>query len=148
MPSSFFYEESLTQAAIQHQTYIFIAPRNRDIPIIPLSSHHRLNTIRNQIPRLQTITHSPRPHRDRITNPNRIKPKPNHPSLLHPLLHRLSQTHQVHITSISFIPHRRDPDLGFLEVVVIEADAVEDGLSSALGFGLGDAGAVAVELRG
>lgn len=52
----------------------------------------------------------------------------------------------MHVAGVALIPDGGNPDLGLREVVVREADAVEDCLGAALGLGLGDARAVLVEL--
>lgn len=52
----------------------------------------------------------------------------------------------MHVAGVALIPDGGNPDLGLRQVLVGEADAMEDGLGAALGLGLGDASAVLVEL--
>jgi len=114
-----------SQKSLRNYAYIFVASRDRDVAIVPLRSHHGLNAVRDQIPRLQAVAHPPRPHRDRVANPDRIKPEPNHPGLSDPVLDGLGQPHEVHVASVALVPDGRYADLGLLHVVVVEADAVE-----------------------
>lgn len=129
-------------------TYILVTTGDGDIPIIPLRTHNSLNTIRDQIPRLQAVTHPSGPHRNRIAHPDRIKPKPNHSTLPHPLFHGLGQAQQVHVARVAFVPDGGNPYLGLSHVLIGEAHAVQDGLGPALGLGFGDLGAVFVEFLG
>lgn len=52
----------------------------------------------------------------------------------------------MHVAGVALVPDGGDSDLGLTHVVFGEADAVEYGLRSALRFGLGDLGAVFIEL--
>lgn len=54
----------------------------------------------------------------------------------------------MHVARVALVPNRRNPDLGFAQILVREPHAVEDGLGSTLGLGLCDAGAVLVQLLG
>lgn len=44
------------------ETYIFVTTRDRNVAIVPLSRHDSLNTVSNQIPRLQAIAHASGTH--------------------------------------------------------------------------------------
>lgn len=52
----------------------------------------------------------------------------------------------MHVAGVALVPDGGDSDLGLAHVIVGEADAVEDGLRSALRFGLRDLRAVLVQL--
>lgn len=112
-----------------------------------LRMHDTLNGIGNQITRRQAVPHPLRPHGDSIAHPNRVKPEPHHARVPHSLVHHLGQTEQVHVAGIPLVPNGGDAHLGLGHVVVGEANAIEDGLGAALGLGLGNAGAVLIELQ-
>lgn len=128
--------------------HILIAAGNGDVPIVPLGRHDGLDAVRNQVPGLEAEAHPPRAHRDGVADADRVEPEPDHAGLPHALLHGLGEAEQVHVAGVALVPDRGDPDLGLREVVIGEADAVEDGLGATLRLGLGDAGAVLVELVG
>ena len=61
-----------------------------------------------------------------------------------PSLHLRRQIVQMHIAGVAFIPDAGDADLRLVHIRVGQAGAVQHGLRRTLGFGLGDAGTVAV----
>ena len=130
------------------KAYIFVTTGNRNVAIIPLSRHDRLNTISNQIPRLQAIAHASRAHWDGIADTNSVEPEPNHAGISHPLLHSLWKLQQMHVAGVALVPNRWYTDLRLVHVLIRETHAIEDGLWAALGLGLGDMRAVLVELVG
>jgi hypothetical protein len=48
--------------------HIFVAPRNNDHTVEPMSAGSRLDLIGNEIPRLERIGHPTRSHADAITD--------------------------------------------------------------------------------
>lgn len=114
------------------RTHIFVTARNGDIAIIPLSAHDSLNAISNQIPRLQTVAHTPSPHGDSITDADGVEPEADHSGLDDPLFHGLRETQQVHVASIPLVPDGGYADLGLGHVILGEAHAVQNGLRATL----------------
>ena len=88
------------RAAIDHQRrsvetthshdaagHVLVASRQRDIGVVPLRLHHRLDRIGDQITRLQGKAHPRGPHRQAIAHPDGVEPQPHQAGCLDALLH-------------------------------------------------------------
>lgn len=128
------------------KAHIFIASWNGNVAVIPLCCHYSLDAVGYKIPRLQAIAHSSGSHRDSIANANGVESESNHTSLAYALADGLGKTEKMHVAGVTLVPHGRDPHLGFVHVVIGEANPVKDGLRAALGLGLRNPGAEVVEL--
>ena len=74
-----------------------------------------------------------------------LKRMPTRPAACDALFDLGRQVEQVHVAGVAFVPDAGDADLGLVHVLLGQAGAVEHRLGGALGFGLGDSRAIAVE---
>ena len=91
--------------------HVLIAPRERNISVVPLSTHHGLDAIRDQIPRLQREGHARRTHGNPVRHPHGVKLKAHHIRRLDAFRHFTRQVQQVFVTRVSLPPHRGHADL-------------------------------------
>ena len=129
----------------QAARHIFVATRNRDQPIIPLSTHNRFDGIRDQVSRLQRVRHAIGSHADPIADTDRIETHADHIERLHRFLDLTSQVQQMHVARVSLEPHAADPDLRLVHVIGGKPGGVEHSLRGTLAFGLRDLRGIAVD---
>ena len=122
----------------QHTRHILVTARNGNIGVIPLGIHYRFNRVRNDVARLQRITHAVGTHGDAVTDTNGIETHANQAGGLDPLLDLRGQVVEVHIAGVALPPDAGDADLGLLHVFGRQPGAIQHGLGRALGAGLSD----------
>lgn len=127
--------------------HILVTAGDGDIGIVPLSAHDGLDAVGDQVPGLQAVAHATCPHGDGVADSDRVESEADEACLGDALLDGLREGHQVHVTRVALVPHRRDSDLRLRQIVLRESHAVEDRLRPALGFRLRYARAVLVQLR-
>jgi hypothetical protein len=127
-------------------THILVAARDGDVCVVMLRAHDGLDAVGYEVSGLQAVAHAPRAHGDGVADPDGVEAEGHHAGLADAIAHGLGEAEQVHVAGVALVPDRRDADLRLAEVGIGEADAVEHGLRGALRLGLGDAGAVLVEL--
>ena len=76
-----------------------------------------------------------------------LKRMPTRPAAGTPSFTFVGEVVEVHVAGVAFVPDAGDADLRLVHVVFGQAGGVEHGLRRALGFGLGDDAAVAVQDR-
>lgn len=127
--------------------HIFVTAGDGNIAIVPLRCHDGLDAVGNEVPGLEAVAHATGAHGDGVADANGVEAEGNHASSSNAVTHGLGEVEEVHVAGVALVPDRGDADLGLGHVVLGETDAVEHGLGGALRFGLGDAGAVLVQLH-
>mmetsp|Transcript_3116 Transcript_3116/g.11969 ORF Transcript_3116/g.11969 Transcript_3116/m.11969 type:complete len:291 (+) Transcript_3116:2028-2900(+) len=118
--------------------HVLIAPRERNISVVPLSTHHGLDAIRDQIPRLQREGHARRTHGNPVRHPHGVKLKAHHIRRLDAFRHFTRQVQQVFVTRVSLPPHRGHADLRFVHIGLRQARGVQHRLRRSLALRLRD----------
>ena len=80
-------------------------------PYSPLRPHHRLDRVRDQVPRLQAEAHPVGAHRDAVRDADRVEAVADHPGVLDPGLDLCGEVHEVHVAGVALVPDRGDADL-------------------------------------
>ena len=118
--------------------HVLVAARNRDVGVVPLSTHDSLDRVGNQVPRLQRVAHALCAHGDAITDANGVELHALEASLPYTLCNLVGQVHEMHVAGISRVPHGGAADLGLVHVVLREARSIQHCLRGALRLGLCD----------
>ena len=108
---------------VKLETHVLVTTRNGDIGIVPLCTHHSLNTISNKVSRLKAKRHASGPHGDTITDTNGVEPERYQPSLSNTFFDSFGEFKEMHVTSVTLVPHGGDTHLRFGQVLFGETHA-------------------------
>mmetsp|Transcript_26694 Transcript_26694/g.44768 ORF Transcript_26694/g.44768 Transcript_26694/m.44768 type:complete len:260 (-) Transcript_26694:316-1095(-) len=115
------------QAGHSHQRagHVLIASGERDIPVVPLSTHHRLNTVRNDVTRLKTEAHPVGAHGDAVADPDGVEAHAHHAGFDDALFHFQREIHKMHVARVALVPHGGDANLCPVHVLFIHPCRVQ-----------------------
>ena len=108
---------------VKFETHVLVTTRNGDIGIVPLCTHHSLNTISNEVSGLKAKRHASGPHGDTITDTNGVEPERYQPSLSNSFFDSFGEFKEMHVTSVTLVPHGGDTHLRFGQVLFGETHA-------------------------
>mmetsp|Transcript_80 Transcript_80/g.176 ORF Transcript_80/g.176 Transcript_80/m.176 type:complete len:625 (-) Transcript_80:19-1893(-) len=142
------HEGGSVKAGHSHQGtgHVLVAAGERDVTIVPLSAHHRLDTVSNDVTRLKAEAHAVSAHGNTVADSDRVETHAHHTSFLDALLHLQSKVHEVHIARVALVPHRGDAHLSLVHVGLIHPRGVKHRLRGSLGLGLCNTRRVLVKL--
>ncbi len=128
--------------------HVLVAAGDRDVGVVPLSAHHRLDRVGDEVARLERVAHALGAHRDAVGDTDGVEAHSDHARGHDALFDPSSELIEVHVAGIPLVPDRGDADLRLVHVVGRQAGGIEHRLAGALRCGLGDAAAGAVEAFG
>ena len=105
--------------------HVLVAAPDRDDAVHALASDYGLDGVGDHFPAHKGVFHPFRSHGDPVGNGDRVELDSFSPSRIGSLDRLLGETIDVHVAGRDHAPGRGDPDDGFLEVFVREADRVQ-----------------------
>jgi len=122
-----------------HDTgHVLVTAGNTDVGIVPLTTHHSLNGVGDQVTTLQGVAHALGTHTDGVADTDRVELETDQALVLYTLAHLVVEVEQMHIAGIAIEPDGRDSDLSLVHVLLLETDGVKHSLGGTLSLGLGD----------
>ena len=132
--SSVYHNRWTVETAHGHNTsgHILVATRQCNQPIIIKATANSFNTICDQVPAHERITHAIRTVANTIADTNGIENKTDQVIIPYALLYNLSQIIQVHIAGIPIIAHAGNTNLGFGQIIISQSDTIQHRLGRRL----------------
>lgn len=117
--------------------HVLVAPGQGNQAVVPLASHGSFNGIGNQVPTLQRKAHTRSTHTDSVRYSDRIESVSDElVGSFDAVLDSLGKIKEMHVTGVSFVPNRANPNLRFVHVFFRQSSRVQHGLRSPLYLGL------------
>mmetsp|Transcript_2758 Transcript_2758/g.8597 ORF Transcript_2758/g.8597 Transcript_2758/m.8597 type:complete len:541 (+) Transcript_2758:489-2111(+) len=91
--------------------HVLVAAWDREVRIVELRAHHRLDAICDQVSRLEGVCHAVGAVGDAVGDADRVEAQAHHPAPLAALLGGAGDVEQVHVARVALVPHRGDADL-------------------------------------
>ena len=116
----------------EHARHVLVATRQRNVGVVILGTHDRLDGIGDDVARDQRRLHALGAHADAVADADGMEDETDQVRLLHALLDPARQRVEVHVAGVALPAHAGDAHLRLLHVIVIQAHAVEHGLGAHL----------------
>ena len=112
----------------QRAGHVLVATGDGHQTVIPLSAHHGLDRIGDDLTGLQRVAHAAGAHGDAIGDADGVETHTDHVGLDHALFHYGGKVVQVHVTGVAFPPDAGDTDFRLGHIGLAQACAVKHGL--------------------